>query len=153
MTLDAEIPKNDDYISTYAEILRETRSTVNDILGSIDATAIQISKILNLTGSALLYVGTNDTQISDIQIEILLMQASSDQNITDIKGCKEGYIKLFLLMSDKNITFVNNESKIRLNGEMNFTMGLNDSICFVNKDGNGIDDDGYWIETFRNIRG
>jgi hypothetical protein len=151
MTLDVTKPTDSDLVSSFAGYLRETRTQVNTNTQDIESIGvIPAGKNIDLEGVTVIRVGTGEKDVSTAPIETIFLTGSDPQNFENIEDCKTGQIKIFFILSD-NLTFIKDVTKFDLNGDVNFTANQYDVIAFVNQGGDGIVDDGVWIELFRNI--
>jgi len=146
MTLDATKPNDQTLVSELPKYIRDNRNAIN-AFASGNAEYTTTSTTLS-SGTDTLVVGTD---IADIDMEIILLRASGACTLERILGGRAGQIKIFV-MEDNDISFKDGDKtdgKFYLNQLPNlstYNALQGDSIAFVNIDGDGSLNNGYWKE-------
>lgn len=149
MTLDPNKPEDQVQVSELPSYIREGRVAINafeDAGGEVD------DDTLNLTvGTTALVVGTN---LSVSKIELIRITSSGTCVIDEIRGGREGQIKIFLMMSN-TISWVDglkSDGHLYLNQlpvGTTFNAQEGDVLVLTNIGGNGSTTYGYWQEMYR----
>ncbi len=153
MTVDAAEPAGTRLTFSLDNYIRENREQINLLWSAVGACgAIGTIRELTLSlGQALL---VNDTDLTDAPLETVLITANGAGNsITQITGCTQGQIKIFIAQDDDLLTWVYDAGKLSLNsGGTNLLCQTYDVLALVNVGGNPGTSNGWWLELFRNLR-
>ncbi len=145
MTLDATLPADDDFWSTYAALLRATRAAVNVNAAS---SALVTKSAVTINGQTTLESGVDVTSVG---IEIVFLTATGVEILNNITNAMDGDIKVLWVVSG-TITFADDDTKFSNDGDDDFSASTGDVIAYTNNGGDGDGTDGYWHELFRTVR-
>lgn len=150
MSLDATKPNDQDLISEFAALLRETRAAIN--ASSISA-GLTVTQVAALTGTRDLVTGTN---VSDVSIEIIRLTGAALSIIRGITGGRDGQIKVFIAedtnvgLTDGDGNFDNGRLYLNQTAGTVYNIDTGEVIAIVNIGGDPDSDaDGFWQELFR----
>ena len=153
MTVNALEPTGVRLTYSLDEYIREDREQINALWISMGAAgSIGTTRELSLSlGQSLL---VNGTDLTDAPMETILITANGAGNaITQLTGCTQGQIKIFIAQDDNLLTWVFDSSKLNLNSEgADLLCKTYDILALVNIGGNPGATNGWWLELFRNLR-
>lgn len=151
MVLDITKPTDQVLVAEIPSYIRENRVAINAFAsGEAEYT---VTNLIVSAGTTTLVIGTD---LTNIDMEIVLISGLGAATIQNITGGTAGQIKI-LVFQDNDISLLDGakaDGKFYLNqlpALSTFNANQDDSIALVNVGGNGSSNNGYWKEFSRQL--